>query len=253
MADISESTALLASNDHPDDTNARNDSEDEIPTMTLPANAHFKRPIKILTICVSTASVLGAIFLTASFIIVHLAPFTGYTYNTPYVLQELGTCVFISFVLSTFMIFFQFPIIVSLLINLIFTTLAFLYTGNVFGRGWPDDSWCYTYRYPDYPDYPDTQCRQWRMVARTLISIGGGLGFLVGLFYLVLVLLRVVAISRAKFWKRNGMCPSYPSGHYTFQITLGFLKKSQRNTNGENENAREESWSDSVEGRLIDA
>jgi hypothetical protein len=73
------------------------------------------------------------------------------------------------------------------------------------------------------------------------------------LFYLVLVLLRVVAISRAKFWKRNGMCPSYSPGHYTFQITLGFLKKSQRNTNGENGNAREESWSDSVEGRLIDA
>jgi hypothetical protein len=93
MADSSESTPFLASSDRPDDTNALNDSEDEIPTKTLPANAHFKRPIKILTICVSTASVLGTIFLTASFIIVHLAPFTGYTYNAPYVLQELGTCV----------------------------------------------------------------------------------------------------------------------------------------------------------------
>jgi hypothetical protein len=106
MADISESTALLASNDHPDDTNARNDSEDEIPTMALPANAHIKRPIKILTICVSITSVLGAIFLTASLIAVLAAPFAPfppfspfpfppfpYTYGARYILQELGTCV----------------------------------------------------------------------------------------------------------------------------------------------------------------
>ena len=104
MADISESTPLLASNDRPDDTNARNDSEDEIPTMALPANAHIKRPIKILTICVSIASVLGAIFLTASLITVQAAPFAPFppfppflpfpsTYGARYILQELGTCV----------------------------------------------------------------------------------------------------------------------------------------------------------------
>jgi hypothetical protein len=88
MAESSESTPFLASNDRPDDTNARNDA--------LPANAHFKRPIKILTICASIASVLGAIFLTASFITVQAAPFTpfpGYTYGARFILQELGTCV----------------------------------------------------------------------------------------------------------------------------------------------------------------
>jgi hypothetical protein len=106
MADISESTPLLASNDRPDDTNAHNDSEDEIPTLDLPANAHIKRPIKILTICVSIASVLGVIFLTASFVTVLAAPFAPfppfpfppfppflYTYGARYILQELGTCV----------------------------------------------------------------------------------------------------------------------------------------------------------------
>ena len=96
MADNSESTPLLASNDRPDDTYARNDSEDEIPTKTLPANAHFKRPIMIFTIFILIASVLCAIFLTASFIAVQGGPFTPfpmYTYNARYVLQELGTCV----------------------------------------------------------------------------------------------------------------------------------------------------------------
>jgi hypothetical protein len=98
MADISESTPFLARNDRLDDNDAHNDSEDEIPTMTLPANAHLKHSIKTLTICVLIASVLGAIFLTASFITVQVAPFATfppfpYTYGARYILQELGTCV----------------------------------------------------------------------------------------------------------------------------------------------------------------
>jgi hypothetical protein len=94
MADSSESTPFLPSNDRLDDNNTLNDSEDEIPTKTLPSNAHFKRPIKILTIGTSIASALAAIFLTASFITVQVGPFTpGYIYNTQYVVQELGTCV----------------------------------------------------------------------------------------------------------------------------------------------------------------
>jgi hypothetical protein len=93
MADSSESTPFLASNDLLDDANTLNDSGDEIPTKALPANAHFKRPIKILTICVSIASVLGAIFMTASFITIHVAPFQGYTFAARYVVRELGTCV----------------------------------------------------------------------------------------------------------------------------------------------------------------
>lgn len=106
MADVSESTPLLASNDPPDDTNARNDPEDEVPTMDLPANAQIKRPVKILTICVSIASLLGAVFLTASFIAIQAAPYVTfppffppfpYTYGARYVLQELGTCVSASY------------------------------------------------------------------------------------------------------------------------------------------------------------
>jgi hypothetical protein len=94
MADSSESTPFLANNDSPDDTNTLYGSEEEIPTKALPANAHFKRPIKILAIFVSIASVSGAIFLMASFITIQVASFTpGYTYNARYVLRELGTCV----------------------------------------------------------------------------------------------------------------------------------------------------------------
>jgi hypothetical protein len=74
------------------------------------------------------------------------------------------------------MIFLQFPIVVNLLIYLIFTILAFMYAGNVFGRGWPEDNWCYSYRYPNYPD----KCTQLKIAARILIGIGGGLGFLIG-------------------------------------------------------------------------
>jgi hypothetical protein len=69
------------------------------------------------------------------------------------------------------MIFLQLPIIVNLFIDLILTILILVFAGNVFGQGWPDNGWCYVF---------DTQCIQWRVVARILMGIGGGLGFLVG-------------------------------------------------------------------------
>jgi hypothetical protein len=94
MAENSESTPFLASNDHLDDNNTLNNAEDEIPTKTIPVNAHFKRPIRILTTCVSVASGLCTIFLTAAFIIIQVAPFPPqFTYNARWALQELGTYV----------------------------------------------------------------------------------------------------------------------------------------------------------------
>lgn len=238
MADSSESTPFLASNDRADDTDALTNAEDEIPTKTLPANAHFKRPIKILIICVSIASLLGVIFLAASYIIVYVGSYQGYNYNVRFVLRELGTCLFISFISSTLMIFLQLPIVVSFITQFVFSILTLVFAGNVFERGWPGNGWYYDYR--------------WKETASILIGIGGGFGFLVGLLYLALVLLQVIAISRAKFWKRHLMCPSYSSGQYTFQITLGFVKKRSQNIDGENGSAREESQLDGVSRQLVD-
>jgi hypothetical protein len=54
-----------------------------------------------------------------------------------------------------------------------------VYAGNIFGSGWPDDSWCYSYRYP-YPDHPNPKCERMKFIVRILVGIGGGLGFLIG-------------------------------------------------------------------------
>jgi hypothetical protein len=75
------------------------------------------------------------------------------------------------------MIFLQLPIIVSFIINLIFAILALVFAGNVFERGWPNNNWCYDYR---YPNSPDKQCKQFIEATKILIGIGGGLGFLIG-------------------------------------------------------------------------
>jgi hypothetical protein len=87
------------------------------------------------------------------------------------------TQVFISFILSTFAIFLEIPIMVNLLIDLILTVLVLIYAGNIFGQGWPDNNWCYDFR---KPNYDNSTCLQWRGVTRILMGIGGGLGFLIG-------------------------------------------------------------------------
>ena len=42
------------------------------------------------------------------------------------------------------------------------------------------------------------------------------------LLYLTLLLLRIMAISRTKFWKRNS---GWPGSGYTFQVTLKMSKQ----------------------------
>ncbi|SRR5437762_3567359 len=85
MADSSERAPLLADNEREDDRR-----EDEI-TANIPANKHFHRPIKILTICISIASLLGVLVLIASFVIIQLLP--RHSPLTQNAVQKLGICV----------------------------------------------------------------------------------------------------------------------------------------------------------------
>ncbi len=75
------------------------------------------------------------------------------------------------------MIFVQLPIIVLALINLIFTILFLVFSGDLFGFGWPNEYWC-----TDYADpyQRDPRCMDLKLVITILVAIGGGLGFLVG-------------------------------------------------------------------------
>lgn len=100
MADDSENTPFLTDNDHEDDVNNFHGEENEAVASKIPANSHFKRSIKALTIVLAIFSALTVMMAIASFVLIQIAPFKGYTYNARDVLKDLGVCV-CAFHLST--------------------------------------------------------------------------------------------------------------------------------------------------------
>jgi hypothetical protein len=96
MADDSESTPFLTDNDHDQDTAPVQHPEDDVMKATVPVNTYFKRPVKILSICVSLFSGINTMILITAFVILQVAPFRGYTYGTDYAVQALGITVSIT-------------------------------------------------------------------------------------------------------------------------------------------------------------
>lgn len=72
----------------------------------------------------------------------------------------------------------QLPILISLIIDLTLPILIFVYSGNIFGNGWPESRWC---DYGYYNREPlSAECVHSITVARILMGISGGFGFVVG-------------------------------------------------------------------------
>ncbi len=93
MADDSENTPFLADTDHENDVNDfHEEGYDDVPSK-IPANSHFKRSIKTLTIVLAIFSALTIMMAITSFVLIQIAPFKGYTYNARDVLKDLGICV----------------------------------------------------------------------------------------------------------------------------------------------------------------
>jgi len=71
------------------------------------------------------------------------------------------------------------------------------------------------------------------------------------LLYLTTLLLRIIAISRTKFWKRK---PGWPDSGYTFQVTLKMLKQDlgTGSADAERGGVRGEEREDGEEGQLIE-
>jgi len=76
------------------------------------------------------------------------------------------------------MTFLQLPILISLIIDLVLPILIFIYSGNIFGYGWPESHWCDYDYYDGRP--PSAECVRSRTVARILMGISAGFGFVVG-------------------------------------------------------------------------
>jgi hypothetical protein len=88
MASGSENTPFLADNDHRDSYDEAEGGFTKIP----PANAHFRRPIRILTGVVSFLSLSIFGLLIASYILLNVGPFE-WNWGSKEAIQDLAICV----------------------------------------------------------------------------------------------------------------------------------------------------------------
>jgi hypothetical protein len=96
MADESESTPFLTDNDHDQDTAPVQHPKDDVVKASFPVSAYFKRPVKIVMICVSLLSGVNTMILITAFVILQVGPFRGYIYGADYAIQALGITVSIT-------------------------------------------------------------------------------------------------------------------------------------------------------------
>jgi hypothetical protein len=88
----------------------------------------------------------------------------------------------VNFVLSAPTIFIQLPILISMAVNIVMSTVILVFSGKIFGDGWPTSTFCQRYsRYPDYKPLPVTpECEKARDVVRIMMGISAGFGFIIG-------------------------------------------------------------------------
>jgi len=89
----SETTPFLTNYDHDEDATLVRDPEEDVTKVAPPANAHFKRHIKILTICVSAFSGIATGVLIAAFVIIQIGPWRVYMNYAQFPVQDLGITV----------------------------------------------------------------------------------------------------------------------------------------------------------------
>lgn len=85
MSEPSDSTPFLA------DTEDYNEESHDI--KTPPANAHFKRPLKIITFFDALLSILIFALLIVTVVFINTGPFSGYTGNSTDAVRDLAIAV----------------------------------------------------------------------------------------------------------------------------------------------------------------
>ncbi|KAE9362948.1 hypothetical protein N431DRAFT_390431 [Stipitochalara longipes BDJ] len=227
MAEPSEGTPFLSDNDHQD---THDEPEDDY-VKPLPANSHFKQPLRILAAVISLLSLGVGIVLIAAIIFAKTGPFE-HVYHTTEEARDLAICAFMNFVLSTPTIFFQAPILINMAVHIAMSIVMLVFSEQVFRRGWPDEYWCRRWE-PQKPPYikppkllnPTWECIKARRDLRVMIGVSAGVGYLIGLLILTLLTLRVAALFRTKFWegRRRPSFPVIPGWNptgFTLQFTL---------------------------------
>ncbi|KDR69470.1 hypothetical protein GALMADRAFT_145508 [Galerina marginata CBS 339.88] len=188
------------------------------------------RPVyfKILTIITVGLSAVTLGLLIANHIIIRNAPFTGFYWSTLDANVGLEQFVLVSLIFSIINLLVNFPIPLNMIVDIVLAPAMISWAVRLiiaFPNGWCRE----LNRYPGpgmpYP-YPETdpKCKDWELVAKILTGVVAGLGGILGLVYIILLILRGVALFRSKFWKKPiGL--NFPSGQISLEISLKFLRQ----------------------------
>ncbi|KDR78793.1 hypothetical protein GALMADRAFT_244346 [Galerina marginata CBS 339.88] len=228
---MAESTPLL---DDTDEVGPRivndNEAQANFPAEQTHAPAYFK----ILIVINLIVSAITLALVIANYIVIKPASF-GYFYkawNARESSKTLGIWIFVSLIFSVINVLVNFPILLNVIVDVV---LSAGIIASVFGlvNVFPDSSWCRKYD-PGNPrpgPFPvDPKCaHEILVVVKILTGTAVGFGAIVGLVYLVLLILRSIAIIRTNFWKKP-LALTFPTGQLTLEISLKLLRQESATT-----------------------
>lgn len=246
MVDLEESQLFLAG----DEALHVEESGGDIPKNLVAANKHFRRAVKGISIAMSALSSLNVIIFFGIFISIQVAQ-VSYTWQTTYAVLDIDVCILIAFIFITLNIFIQLPIVINILSDLVLSIVILIYATRVLSVGWPRQrDWCPSRdRYYDDPGVPaDPRCLRFLSVSRILIGVSTGLSYVVGFMFLALLLMRIIAVSKTKFWKRAMWIAP---GEYNYQLTFTISRKGEVGATASASGSSVQSRTNESEGQLI--
>lgn len=80
------------------------------------------------------------------------------------------------------MVVLQLPALVALIIDIVLPIFTLIYSGNVFGNGWPERHLCQDRGFydPNRPPIENSQCLTELLALRISMGVAAGFGFIVG-------------------------------------------------------------------------
>ncbi|KAH8812917.1 hypothetical protein F5884DRAFT_856209 [Xylogone sp. PMI_703] len=228
MAGHSETTPFLADSGHDDNY----DGEESHPISTTNPSSYFRRPIKLLTSIITfhCLAIIGV--LIASAILIRAGDFQ-YTYSSKASIRDLAICLFVNSLLSAPTLFLDIPIIINMAVNIAMSIVIIVFSAKMLDDGWPDESFCRSWRRePPYGPLPEKpECIEARKPIRIMMGVSAAAGLITGILILTVLLLRLVAISKSKFWEGNKFSmPRWNPTGFTVQITLSVIPRETRDS-----------------------
>jgi len=240
----------IGDNNH---NNHNDDAQRGVHGEWTPASAYFKRPIKGLNIITIVSSALTVTLLIANYIVIACAPFRYYSGQwTQSITSELAIWIFMSFAFAVTNVLVNVPILINIIFDIV---LPAIITPGVFRflEALPNYNWCQISNdpWPNPQPNPPPECESWKLVVTVLMGVAAGFGGIVCISYMVLLLLRSIAVIKTKFWKRSLSWP-FPPGEITLQFSIKVLRQENPSTsNGSGVGQSTEAGPESVRQPLV--